>query len=193
MNVGLSLKLDILERDVAIAVGREAAKELNKILFSMSNDTGIKTQIWGLVDLQIKNTPEYDSLLNGVLAAIFGLSDPGPILDAIIATIKNSIEIDFSPAIFSASTGLSASFTVSLLNDNFSDILALPGTSTTINGQDVTWLKWLLTAGDTDVTPLFRIPPQFTGTITNNWLTRAVDGLDELMGNILFVELKRRV
>lgn len=213
----IKLVLDVNEREVEKAMAKEVAKQLNRILASMSADINIAFQIGQLLETQIKNTPEYDALVAGDLAAIFGLTDTLRILSKIIEAVKNSIIIEVEPVVITAA-GLKGGIKVSALKDDFSEVLSLPQSSYKSDGGQVDWLEWLLTAGDsvviadfdvsfgrsfvgsrTDLAIMsksavgFRVPPEYSGTLTNNWLTRALEGADELVGNILFVELNRRL
>ncbi len=214
--IPIKLQLNINQSDILNAILKEMAKELNKIIIQVVSDDSIKSKVGELVDTQIRNSPEFDSLISGDLAAIFGLKDSANIVARIIDTIKNSIEVTYSPAIVVAGS-LNASITVSVLKSDFSDVLSLPGVSYTTDGGDVPWLEWLLKAGDGIVigdytavlieTPLsrtghaimkkssrgFRVPPEYAGTINNNWLTRALEDLEHPVGNIIFLELDKRI
>lgn len=217
-TVKIPIELDIDEIDILKEMGEEIAKQLNTVLAVLAVDGKVRARVGEAVDFQIRNTPEYNSLLKGELAAIFGLPNPGPILDSIIETVKNSIEIDVGRATFNVVAGLRASIKVSVLKDDFSDVLAVNGASYDTTDGTVDWLKWLLTAGDQIVVEGydvkfgnsfngsrtgeaimqrdlsgFRVPPEFSGTLTNNWLTRAIEGMEDLIGNILLVELNRRL
>ncbi len=214
--MNLTLKLDINEKEILNSMLKEMVKQFNILLAALSTDNTIKRLVGEEVESQIKKTPEFVSLLSGDLAAIFGLTDSSKILENIIVTIKNSIEVKYSPAIIVGET-LTTSITVSVLLSDFSDVLTVPGTSYSTDGGDVNWLEWLLTAGDEIVisdytavlinSPLsrtghaimkkssrgFRVPPEFSGTVNNNWLTRAIEGLEDPIGNILFLELDKRI
>lgn len=214
--IPIKMSLNVNQSDIVNAILREMAKELNKIIAQTISSNDIKVRVGELVEIQIKNSPEFDSLISGDLAAIFGLKDASEVLVNIIETIKNSIEVTYSPAIVVAGA-LNASITVSVLKSDFSDVLSLPGVSYTTDGGDVPWLDWLLKAGDgiviADYTAVlietsisrtghaimkkssrgFRVPPEYSGTINNNWLTRAMEDLENPIGNIIFQELDKRI
>lgn len=216
MSIPIKMSLNINQADIQNAILREMAKQLNVILLQVVSDDSLKTNVRELVGTQIINSPEFDSLLSGDLAAIFGLKDSSSILVSIVETIKNSIEVTHSPAIVVAGV-LNASITVSVLKSDFSDVLSLPGVSYTTDGGEVNWLEWLLKAGDGIVigdytavlvdTPIsrtghaimkkssrgFRVPPEYAGTINNNWLTRALEDLEHPIGNLIFLELDKRI
>ncbi len=215
---GIPLQLDINERDLERSLSQAVVRQLNITLLAMSADGNLKLQLGEIIERQIKDTPEYDSLLGGELSAIFGLENPAPILASIIETVKNSMTVEIRPATYS-SAGITAGITVNILIADFSDVLNVSGVSYDSEGGFVDWLRWLLMAGDSvvivdydvvfgsafvgsrsdfaimekNIGKGFRVPPEFSGTVSNNWLTRAFLGAEEIVGNLLFVELNRRL
>lgn len=99
---------------------------------------------------------------------------------------------------------------VEMIRDGYTDLLNMPEASfiqtfTRSKQTEIHWLEWLLTKGDTIVvgdfrvkyTPgnansrsggaimikkgSFRIPPQFSGTLENNFITRSLDGINDFI------------
>jgi hypothetical protein len=216
-----SLKLDFDENKLKSYVITEYLKKLNSVLFKMSTDGIIKRAVGIEIRRLIENSPEYDSLISGKLNKDFGLdfpvANPTLTLNQIIETIERNVEITFTPAIYASGT-VRGSLTISVLKSDFSDVLAIPSSQyNTEKGELVPWLRWLLLSGDSVVVAEYdvvattssrsraggeimkksfsgyRVPPEYSGTATNNWLTRALEDLDILMGNILQNELSRRI
>lgn len=99
------------------------------------------------------------------------------------------------------------SFIVELVKDAFDDILNIPAASfvqtyTQSTPKEIPWLKWLLEEGNNIIIGdyrvkytqsgasrsggaimiqkgSFRIPPEFSGTIEDNFITRALEGIDD--------------
>jgi hypothetical protein len=90
---------------------------------------------------------------------------------------------------------------------NFSNLLTLSsGHTKTLKGLDLHWMDWLLLQGDTvivvgynyvpsnkgisgngtmEVGGSFRVPPQFSGTASNNFITRAFENKEKEIQSIL--------
>ena len=167
-----------------------------------------------------RGTETYDSLVNGELAGHFGLplQNRQNNIDTILSTISNSIEVTFKPFKLVGSNIVNG-LTIRVLLSDFSDILALPqATIITEKGDALDWLRWLLLAGDkiiikeyeVDIRPgdgrsgmglmvseqggVWRVPPEFSGTMNNNWLTRTLVENSQpylsILGNIIRKELQ---
>ncbi len=157
----------------------------------------------------IKAEPEYDALLRGRLHGEFGLTDAASKLSAILNTWAKSIR--------SSNTG--KKFTIEAINYKFSDVLGLPDAEQLTNkGQSLAWLDWLLTQGDRTIIREYEVsfnpsarsrsgqavmverkrakwgvPGQYAGTITNNWVSRAIDNISENdIEDIVFGEIEKQ-
>lgn len=122
---------------------------------------------------------------------------------AIIQTVINNIEVT-SKKVSVLGYRLGGGITVGAIVADFSDVLNHPeATITTDKGEVLPWLHWLLLEGDRIIiadynirfgnyssnkfnsrseqaimyksgTGMWRVPPQYSGTANNNWLTRAI-------------------
>lgn len=146
-------------------------------------------------------SPVYTSLLNGPLDILLGIPDGEAKfrVDTIIQTIINNIEYDFNPLVVRGGH-IDGGLTISMLKSDFSDILSLPQSSVVdSNGTVLPWLEWLLIRGDSIIISNhqiqfgnypasrsnqaimvhskigWRVPPQYSGVINDNWLTRVID------------------
>lgn len=173
---------------IAEAINNEISQKLNSILNSMK----------ALIPSWIASQPEIISLKSSdstSLAGQFGLNkSPSSIVDNIIQSVVNATEIKFIPYSKNLKGGLELRFQPS----TFANLLALPDGHTIYNGGDLHWLDWLLKRGDNIIvvnyqynprTGLgrsnlgnmipggsFRVPPQFSGTDSDNFITRAFLG-----------------
>lgn len=152
---------------------------------------------------EIKKQPEYHSILNGRLLGEFGLTDVtakvGKILDAWGADIDTTI------------TPLG--IRIEMIRSDFSNVLQLEEAKQLTNkGESLEWLDWLLVQGDKTIIKEYEIsidrgnkrsrtglavmikkkrgkwhvPSQYAGTRRNNWVTRAVDRMDDsLIENVI--------
>lgn len=146
-------------------------------------------------------SPEYKSLENGILQGEFGFKDSEAKskLNAITKQLAKSTQVDYTPLKVRGKS-ITGGFTISAFQADFADILTLSEAfQTTDKGVMLPWLEWLLLFGNKVVIfdyyfqpgkfptsrsgqgimvfnnkAYWRVPPQFSGTVTNNWITRTV-------------------
>lgn len=165
----------------------------------------ITKNIKEIVAAAIQTSPEYISLVSGSLKAEFGIPDPENRLVELLNFWINNIKISFQPATISNSK-IKSSFRLELIRSDLSDVL---GSDVSVvidglSGKSVYWLEWLSLAGDKsilkDYTIVYgasrrsrtglaimrpqsgsrwKVPPEFSGTIGNNWITRAIDSASD--------------
>ena len=163
----------------------------------------ITTEIKELVALSLREEPEYQSLLSGRLRAEFGLSDTN-MVDNIIDKLVSTIDVSRSTVSYNK-IGLVGGFTITMMkSDDMNGVIFTDIASVISNkGQHLPWLQWLLLEGNNAIVKNFdvkmgsysqsrsgmaimvssrdnwRVPPEFVGTISNNWTTRAIDRIED--------------
>ena len=163
----------------------------------------ITTEIKELVALSLREEPEYQSLLSGRLKAEFGLSDTN-MVDNIIDKLVSTIDVSRSTVSYNK-IGLVGGFTITMMKSDDMNGLIFTDIASVIsnNGQHLPWLQWLLLEGNNAIVKNFdvkmgsysqsrsgmaimvssrdnwRVPPEFVGTISNNWTTRAIDRIED--------------
>jgi hypothetical protein len=180
-------------------------KNINKSIAELVNQKIFKNQSKILRECKkfainsIKNQPEIISLLNNVpesLSGQFGIPEgrKQSIVAGILFAIENSIQIRFVKYNEKLRGGLEIYFQPS----SFINLLSLPEGHVLYQGGDLHWLDWLIKRGDNIIvvnyqynpqTGLgrsnlgnmipgnsFRVPPEFSGTMTDNFITRALIG-----------------
>lgn len=163
-----------------------------------------------LIQSILTNTPEYASLTGGQLQYEFGIPDPINKLSTILDIWSNNLNIEYNkPTIIT--NKIKAGFSVSLIKSNFADVLS-SGASLVIDnlkGYQLPWLEWLLLEGNKIIVPKqeviigpskysrsgfalmresnksWRVPSQYAGTISNNWITRAIDDNESAINDLL--------
>lgn len=169
---------------------------LNKKFFS--NEKIIEQDIRDIVLNNIRNQPEYYSLKSGALRNQFGIANTS-LVDSVLQQLDDLQIITIRPQ--KKSNTIEASFIINMIKENFSEIISSSGASyTTEKGSKIDWLRWLLLEGQNSViigykyipkadpnsrtgrgimisgeSAIYRVPPQFAGTIDDNWITRGVD------------------
>ncbi len=196
----LSFRLRLVETNGAIAKNMLNAllPEVNSYFSNIHSS--IKNNISAILINHIKNQPEYTSLMSGDLKGQFGLPDSSSRLSAILSSIENNGVTTLKP-IKIVNNKLQGSIKLQMIQKDFNDLLSLgESVFTTEKGQKLEWLKWLLKEGDSIIISEYyfiagpysnsrtglgimhkfqgsswRVPPEFAGTISNNWITRAIN------------------
>lgn len=167
----------------------------------------ISKEIRDIVISAIENSPEYISLISGSLKAEFGIPDPENRLAGLLVLWSKNISITFAPPSITGSR-IKSNFRLEMIKADLSDILGsdlvtvIDGNS----GKSVNWLEWLSLAGDKTIIKDYnivygpnkrsrtglaimrsqsgakwRVPAEFSGTIENNWITRSIDSVSDLI------------
>jgi len=163
--------------------------------------------------------PEYASLLSGQLRSELGIPDADSKIDQIFNAWSTNLLVENKPVSIKGS-GLFGGFSINIIKSDFSDIISLPAAVVVDNtsGSIIPWLQWLLLEGNqilirdyklrmgpnsrsrtgnaimvSSSKDNWRVPPQFAGTINNNWVTRAIDRLDDTVLSYIEKELERHL
>lgn len=178
-------------------------------------EKNIQLIITKLVKDALMAEPEYNSLLSGQLRSELGIADSSGAINQIFDAWSSNVIIRSKPITIKASR-LSGGFGLDIIKSDFSDVLSLPAATTidSISGSVVPWLQWLLLDGNKILVRNYRVqfgpnsrsrtgnaimvtsednwrvPPQFAGTINNNWVTRAIDRIDSAVLDALEKELE---
>ena len=196
------LSIKLLESDKAIVtkINRALAKQSTKALRGAA--PRLKAAISPIVARALYASPEIQSLQGGILKADFGLSsDP---TGRIVAAVASSIYVEIVPPSSSANN-IKGGLKVKIQPSNFENLLGI-GVQP-ISGGALPWLEWLLKLGDaivvadfgveygpfgrtgmahmTRVEAPFRINSTFSGTIGNNFITRALRSVLPEIKNII--------
>lgn len=206
----MQIELKLIDRDTDItknllnALVPEIDKYLKQKLQIIKKDMPL------LIMNIIMNTETYASLIGGQLQYEFGIPDPAAKLNEILNIWSSNISVNYKAP--KVSNGrISASFSVSIIRSDFSDVLSSDAALVvdTLRGYSLPWLEWLLLEGNKTIVKnqqvVFRpskfsrtgiaimqesnkswkVPAQFAGTITNNWITRAIDDNEAAIDNFL--------
>lgn len=175
-------------------------KSLNRA-FRQAEPT-IRADFSSIIERQLRNSTVYENLISGGrLRGILGLTSTQQKLNSIIETIKNSVRTEFKP-IRQTGLSLTGSFIIRAVEADFQDILKLPESQQIAEEHVLNWLEWLLVRGGSVIIAdfgflgvtgrgrtgrgimvrhrkPFQIPAEFAGTPSNNWITRAMDSLND--------------
>lgn len=193
----ISLKLietnQIIQKNILDALLPQVSTFMNKA------SKYIESNIHSIIKQAIVEQPEYDSLVSGQLRLELGIPDASfRIEDLINAWINNTVIEYKEPKIFN--NRIKSSFTIKIIKSDFSDVLNLSAASIQTMEYSLPWLQWLLLDGtaivvdnyDVFIGPNTRsrtgfaimrgtenrgwgVPPEYAGTISDNWITRAIE------------------
>lgn len=204
MDYNFTLNLTDSQSNFDKKVMTEFSRELNKHL--RKSISQIKKGVGPIIADAVQNSKEVQSILYGTLSAELGFVSPTTIAKQIYDAIKRSVHIEFTPFKYNGKT-LDGNFSVVAIHDDFSDIITdIPTASYKSNGHDIDWLKWLLFEGNNiivvdyqitynpskvshsrsrraimepDTRSSYRIPAKWSGTQSNNFITRSIDSQAE--------------
>jgi hypothetical protein len=194
----VSIALILNQSEISVAIQNATRSSINAALHNCAN--AVKRDIQTLIASVFASTPEYNSLLNGILKEVFALEDANIPLKDITGAIQQSVVVSVIPVATVGKT-LNGGLVITFVKSNFQDILGLSSGSYQKGQLNVPWLEWLLTEGDRVILANYpvqynlkkedrnrlsgvavmekgggwRIPTQFAGTLEDNWITRAFD------------------
>lgn len=206
----MNFTLKILENNQTIQKSILAAL-LPEVKEYMNNTiTIIKKELPFIVSEAIMAEPEYSSLLSGQLKFELGIPDAGSKISNLINIWISNMVVDYkSPTLTNSS--IRSSFSAKLIRTNFSDVLGTDDAyvNDSLRGYSLPWLEWLLLDGNAIVVPNYevvmgsnprsrtgsavmkvssgswKVPDQFSGTISDNWITRAISNSQDKIQNLL--------
>jgi len=184
------------EQQFALSVVKELKTTLRRTINQLI--VQIRPSVVEYIEDKLRKGPNdtYNSLGIGPLRDDFGFRPGENVGERVVKEVSSSIRLNaLGPT--SASLG---GIRLSLLKDGIEFLLDKDFGAYDSNGNTVDWLRWLLTAGDTIVvadyeviyknTPRsrsghalmispkmskgFRVDPNHSGTIDDNWITRAL-------------------
>ena len=198
----LSLKLKLVESqsDISKKILDAIKAEINKIMISVV--LVLQQNIKKSLEDKIKNSRTWQSLEEGKLRAEFGLPDDiAPRLGEILEIWLRQIDVDYKTV--TGTTTLKGGITVGLLETDWNQVLSSDAAIiVTKYGTVLPWLEWLLIYGDKTIiqdyvvimkpTPQsrsgmaimaqqvggqWRVPPEFSGTPDNNFITEILESM----------------
>jgi len=200
-----------IERYISNGIQNTIGKAISRIVPIILN----KTQV--LFVSAIQASQEYNSISDGDLKHELGLVDGKQRLDNIIDIAKNTIHIQKSPVIITK-RGLSGKLSILGVPLGYSDLLGSSDATLSTKKYDLPWLDWMLNLGDKIIVRDYffdlektsksrtglgimrgasgsgwRVPPQYSGTIDDNFITRSIDSMLPELGKFIQVELARSI
>jgi len=172
--------------------------------------TKLKSNLPNIIKQAIINTPEYESLSGGKLKYEFGIANVDSKLASLINVWSTNIQYAYKAPSITAGR-IRSSFSASMIKADFSDVLYADFAAVvdTLRGYTLPWLEWLLLEGNKTIVRNYqvilgpnrasrtgyalmkpanrswKVPSEFSGTLNNNWITRAIDSAESNIQKLL--------
>lgn len=214
--INLSLKI-INEKQFERGLLEELRDRLNKVLTLVGNSP--ENKIRKLLIDSITSQPEWGSLRSGKLKADFGIPDTLNI-DSLLNIWAQEFEIKHNKFKIYGKDVVGG-ITVSLIKENYSQVLSSAVSEIQSKGGTVFWLEWLLLAGNNVVVSdysviynlnslqrqysrtgealmkfksgdSYKVDAAFAGTSDDNFITRALSNIQEDIVKIIYTEIENR-
>lgn len=192
LSLDLTDSTDVIVQQILENLKKEINNTFNKAIPKITDS------IKDIIKQALISEPEYSSLKAGTLRAEFGIEFPENI-DRVIDALVSTLEVQKSE-IRILRNGLSGGFSLTMIKkDDISGVIYTDIASVIDNkGYVLPWLEWLLLKGNEVLVKNYsvnytsssrsrsgmalmvksdrnwRVPPNFTGSENNNWITRAV-------------------
>jgi hypothetical protein len=211
-------KIELLTTDKAFEdmVMKAMLKHINRNIKGIIRD--MKTTVQEAIAIGLKKSPIYKELIGGKLGYELGFRKGSAQrhVDGIIEQLSKQFIIDFKDFKFNG-ISIDGGFDIYAIESDFSEVLNNKYAEIKIKGGSLPWLKWLLVEGDKiivsthkvvfidtkrsrsghaimvegGIRPFWRIPPEWSGVIDNNWITKACDDISDEINNALNISMSR--
>jgi hypothetical protein len=214
----MNFDISIIESDSEIrSLILEAMRSHLDIAFNKSISE-IREEIKRIFIEGLKKEPEYESLMSGSLKFEFGIPDSTAI-DRVIVLMADTLEINKVP-ITASNFGLTGGYKMTMIkSDDINGIIKDEAATVQddARGYVLPWLDWLLFQSNKPIVKDFevrlgpnnnsrtgmaimvdsnknwRVPPQFAGSITNNWTTRAIENMEKEILKIMQTSIEKNI
>lgn len=208
IKMQISLKLIDTNQQIYDKILKGLIPQVQKFMLDKLNI--LKKELPALIQNLIIASPEYNSILSGQLKYEFGLPDSSAKLAGLLQIWSSNLVYDYSkPKI--TNNKIVTKLSASALKVNFDDVLysdyAMMYDS--VRGYSLSWLEWLVINGNQTIiqdqeivfgpnkysrtgnavmkpsSNTWSVPPEFAGTINDNWITRSIASAENDIQNLL--------
>lgn len=192
----INIKIKESEAKIKSNMIEKVSSFLNSLIFRKK--AAIIREIRAMIPIWVESQPEIVSLRNSSpdsLAYQFGIpvDQVEPAINAIVLATVNSLAIDVNKI---DKRTLRGGIKIKFMPATFRDLLTLPEGHIVYEDTDLHWLNWLLTEGFKVIVVdfsfrfnrgrgrseggymvnggMWRVPPQYVGTIDDNFITRSL-------------------
>lgn len=201
--------IDQTDQEIEKIILKAFLSEINERLYR--NLYKIRDAVVDILPSVLRITPTYNALVGGRLGDELGLpaNEAKTKVDAIIDMLCKSVEIQLKDFKLAGGT-IRGGLYIKIIKHDFDDIIKDSNAIViTKKGVQLNWLEWLLKRGNTFIVLGFsyknlpgknkgrsgdglmikrksgnnawRVPPEFSGTVNNNWVTRSLNDSKDLI------------
>ena len=206
----MKFNLTLLESnsEIASAINKALLPDCNSFMTNSLNQ--IKNGLPSLIHQSIINTPEYNSLINGQLKYELGIPDAETKVAGLLQIWSNNIIYTYNKPTITGNK-IKSSFSANTIRVDFSDVLYTQYAEVQdfVDGYKLPWLQWLLLEGNKIIVKKqevilgpssrsrtgyalmkgsnknWKVPSQFAGVESDNWITRAIDNAESSIQELL--------
>lgn len=218
--VDVHLKLVTTPQQIAIKINDAIRNYIQSVFFKI-NTLSLKLKIGKIIRDAVLDSPEVKSLKGGQLQGELGpvTGRVNNAIDLVIDSLVNTIVITFMPLRGNITQRLKGGLRLQILPKTLIATLSKSkeGAFLTKKGVNIPWLSWLLNLGDKIIVRQFdvdfnhtrgsrtglavmksskrgwRVPPQFSGTPDDNFITRALDIRATEIVDLFVNEFKKQI
>lgn len=198
-NIRIKFNLIENEKEISLNILNALLPKVDRYFRAASKK--IRPRLVNIVTEAMISSPEYQSLISGDLKAQFGLPDADSRLNSILSLWKK-VDFIYNPVVV-RNNYLSGSFSLNMIRSDFLDVINTEAAVfITSKGSSLNWLEWLCLEGNKtiikdyvielgpnprsrtgmavmrgEISGKWSVPSEFSGTIDNNWITRAIDSV----------------
>lgn len=213
--MGITLEVELSDRELNKVISKAMMAEAEAFLVKIANN--IRPKLKDIIRRNILETPEIRSLIGGKLQAELGLTDPRQAIDEILNVWQDTVRIDIRPLRLLNTGMFSGGIDIYAIRADFADVLSTNSSFYIAekSGTTINWLEWLLLEGDKSIvigydigysrgasrTGLgkimkkskrnWRVPPEYAGTVNNNFVTKTLDNIETELNAALIAELSK--
>ena len=178
----------------------------------------ITDQVKNSVREALRREPEYNSLVSGKLKAEFGMPSSADV-DIVVNALVETINVQNNPLKIT-NLGISGGITITMMkSDNLDGVINIASAyvSDYNRGYSLPWLEWLLLRSNQTIVKNYevkmgnnpysrsgmalmvksnknwRVPPEYAGSQSNNWTTRAVSTAEDEITQIIRTNIEASI
>lgn len=165
--------------------------------------------IKNIVKEALKQEPEYTSLVSGKLKAELGIPDSS-VVDLVVDSLVNTLQVTKQP-LTSSNIGIKGGFVMTMMKSDDLGGVIYSSISSVVDakGYSLPWLEWLLLRSNAPIVKNYsvkygpspysrsgmaimvpskdswRVPPEFVGSQSDNWTTRAISNTEKSVYSLI--------
>ena len=214
----MNISINLLESDSEIR--RAILQQIREVMRGAIRKSlpVITDQVKNSVREALRREPEYNSLVSGKLKAEFGMPSSADV-DIVVNALVETINVQNNPLKIT-NLGISGGITITMMkSDDLDGVINIASAyvSDYNRGYSLPWLEWLLLRSNQTIVKNYevkmgnnpysrsgmalmvksnknwRVPPEYAGSQSNNWTTRAVSTAEDEITKIIRTNIEASI